>query len=90
MRVTKDGVFTLRPVNEAISGTSIVYTSGALGTAAAAIGRRNSEGGLELYEDGILTPGQQIKIEHGLGIKILLLVSGSDGATDIIVDVARL
>lgn len=90
MLIKANGTYALKPIKEAPSGRSIVYVSGALGTATVTISYKDSADVVVPFTDGAVTAGDQYKIEHGIGVDLLLVVTGADGATAIVTETARL
>jgi hypothetical protein len=65
------------------TGVTLIYVSGAFGTATANVTYKNKAGAYEPFDSGTLISGQQYKVEHGQYQDIHLTVASSDGSTAI-------
>lgn len=91
MNIIADGEYPIRVGSAGISTSRVVvYVSGELGGATAALGHKNSAGGVTPLQNGALTPGEQYTIDMGVGVELVVTVSGASGTTDITVDTAEL
>ena len=63
---------------------SAVYTSGTLGVAAVAtISYKNAAGSYIPFTDGLLVIGDQIHVDHGIGVDIYVVLSNVDVTTSV-------
>lgn len=87
--LTTNGTHLLDSGNSGKSnGTSIVYISGALGTAVAVLQYLDATGNFVSLTDGTVVIDEQYTVDHGVGVNIYLDISSADGSTAIAVTVA--
>ena len=79
--ITANGTY---PINGSHNDSrSAIYISGALGTATAKFVYEKADGTSGDVIDGAILIGDQIKMEHGVGVSISILVTGANGSTAI-------
>jgi hypothetical protein len=62
---------------------TIIYVSGAMGTATVNITYKNTAGAYLPLSDATVTTGQQYEVTHGANMDIFLTVANADGSTSI-------
>lgn len=88
MRIAEDGRYKLSNSTEGFGGaSSIVYVSGVFGTASVKLVHLDEEQNEIDLEDGALLVNTQNSVDHGIGADVLVRVTGSDGATAILITV---
>jgi len=69
--------------NKHKNARSAVYASGDFSTATANLEYRNSDGSYTSFIDGSIYSGDQLQVDHGIGVELYVTVSGSDASTHI-------
>lgn len=81
--ITEDSVIKLTSLNTA---KSIIVVSGEFGTASAKLVFSDKSGDFVDVPDGGLTTGDVVELTHGLGNVPYVEVTGSNGATSIVIN----
>lgn len=92
MKISADGVYKLQPVSGSpTTGRSVIYTNGTMGAATVKLVYKDEDGNVQDYNDGAIaaTPDETI-VNHGVGMKVWVSVSGADVDTDLIITLAAL
>lgn len=90
MNITANGTYVLSTPSHSGKGISstIVYVSGALGAATGTLSYINGASNAIALTAGAVSIDEQYKIDHGVGVTPVLVVTGADGSTDIEIDLA--
>ena len=82
MKITEDGYYKINGKQGIGGGTSIVYLSGAAGSAIMTLGYFDDYGTFIPLADGVILSGSQTQVDHGAGdLPIYLEVAGSNVST---------
>lgn len=88
MIITENGLYSVTNKVKGFGGaTSMVYVSGAFGTATATLVYLNELGNEVVLENGVLVIDTQNAVVHGVDRPIFVRVALADGATAIVIEV---
>ena len=82
MEIRTNGVHPIkRALHGKAGGTLIVYASGVAGGAVATLGYYNGLGAVVPLDGGVIASGKQYKVDCGIGIDLVVSITGATGTT---------
>lgn len=83
MKITANGNHTLESFKAGVNAGYVIYSSGSLGAATAALTYKDEGGAYVPITDGAIVIGEQMKVDSGANMELFVTVTGADGSTSI-------